>query len=70
MIGVDTWKGVGYIMVILIAGIEAIPGEYYEAAAMDGASGWKFFRHITLPLLMPVSGRDDGTEPALRSQSV
>jgi len=54
VIAVDTWKGVGYIMVILIAGIETIPNEYYEAAAIDGASGWKSFRHITLPLLMPV----------------
>ncbi len=54
VIGVDTWKGVGYLMVILIAGIEAIPGEYFEAAAMDGASSWKIFRHITLPLLTPV----------------
>ena len=54
VIGVDTWKGVGYLMVIMIAGIEAIPAEYFEAAAMDGASGWKSFRHIMLPLLMPV----------------
>ncbi len=54
VIGVDTWKGVGYIMVILIAGIYAIPREYYEAASIDGASGRQAFRHITLPLLMPV----------------
>jgi raffinose/stachyose/melibiose transport system permease protein len=54
VIGVDTWKGAGYIMVILIAGILAIPREYYEAASMDGASGWQTFRHITLPLLRPV----------------
>jgi raffinose/stachyose/melibiose transport system permease protein len=54
VIGVDTWKGVGYIMVILIAGIEAIPREYFEAAAIDGASGWKTLRYITLPLLTPV----------------
>ena len=54
VIGVDTWKGVGYIMVILIAGIEAIPREYYEAAEIDGASGWQSFMHITIPLLMPV----------------
>jgi raffinose/stachyose/melibiose transport system permease protein len=54
VIGVDTWKGVGYIMVILIAGIEAIPKEYFEAAAIDGASGWKILRYITLPLLTPV----------------
>jgi raffinose/stachyose/melibiose transport system permease protein len=54
VIGVDTWKGVGYIMVILIAGIQAIPREYYEAAAIDGAGGWSSLRHLTLPLLMPV----------------
>lgn len=54
VIGVDTWKGVGYIMVILIAGILAIPREYYEAASIDGASGWQAFRYITLPMLRPV----------------
>jgi raffinose/stachyose/melibiose transport system permease protein len=54
VIAVDTWKGVGYIMVILIAGIQAIPREYFEAAAIDGASGWKTLWHITLPMLMPV----------------
>ena len=54
VIGVDTWRGVGYIMVILIAGLHAIPREYYEAAFIDGASGRQAFRHITLPLLMPV----------------
>jgi raffinose/stachyose/melibiose transport system permease protein len=54
VIGVDTWKGVGYIMVILIAGLLAIPRDYYEAAALDGASRWAAFRHITLPLLVPV----------------
>lgn len=54
VIGVDTWRGVGYIMVILIAGVLAVPREYYEAASIDGASGWQAFRHITLPLLIPV----------------
>lgn len=54
VISVDTWKGVGYIMVILIAGIEAIPREYYEAAEIDGASEWQSFTNITIPLLMPV----------------
>ena len=54
IIGVDTWKGVGYIMVILIAGVQAIPRDYYEAASIDGATAWRAFRHITLPLLMPV----------------
>ena len=54
VIGVDTWRGVGYIMVILIAGLQSIPRDYYEAASIDGASGRQTFWHITLPLLMPV----------------
>jgi raffinose/stachyose/melibiose transport system permease protein len=53
VIGVDTWKGVGYIMVILLAGLQAIPKEYYEAAEMDGANAIARLRHITIPLLMP-----------------
>jgi raffinose/stachyose/melibiose transport system permease protein len=53
VIGVDTWKGVGYIMVILLAGLQTIPKEYYEAAQVDGASALARLRHITLPLLMP-----------------
>jgi raffinose/stachyose/melibiose transport system permease protein len=53
VIAVDTWKGVGYIMVILLAGLQSIPHEYIEAAAIDGANAWKRLRHITLPLLMP-----------------
>jgi raffinose/stachyose/melibiose transport system permease protein len=54
VIGVDTWKGVGYIMVILIAGLLAIPREFYEAASCDGASRWQSYRYITLPMMMPV----------------
>jgi raffinose/stachyose/melibiose transport system permease protein len=53
VIGVDTWKGVGYLMVILIAGLQTIPTEYYEAAEIDGASSLAKFRYITLPLLVP-----------------
>ena len=54
VIAVDTWRGIGYIMVILIAGLQAIPREYYEAAAIDGANSRQAFRHVTLPLLVPV----------------
>lgn len=50
---VDTWKGVGFIMVILIAGLQVIPTEYYEAAQIDGANAWDEFWKITLPLLVP-----------------
>jgi raffinose/stachyose/melibiose transport system permease protein len=53
VIAVDTWKGMGYIMVILLAGLQSIPHEYYEAAAIDGANALTRLRHITLPLLMP-----------------
>ena len=50
---VDIWRGVGYIMTILIAGILSISPEYYDAAAIDGAGPWQKFRYITLPLLIP-----------------
>ena len=53
VIGVDTWRGIGYIMVILLAGLQTIPKDYYEAAAIDGASAWQRFRFITVPMLMP-----------------
>jgi raffinose/stachyose/melibiose transport system permease protein len=53
VIGVDTWKGAGYIMVILLAGLQTIPQELYEAAQIDGASPFARFRRITLPLLVP-----------------
>ncbi len=53
VMAVDIWRGVGYIMTILIAGILSISTDYYEASAIDGASGWQKFRYITLPLLLP-----------------
>ncbi|QTX05360.1 carbohydrate ABC transporter permease [Agromyces archimandritae] len=53
--GVDIWKGVGLATLIYIAGIVAIPQEYYEAARVDGSSSWQQFRHITLPLARPAT---------------
>lgn len=53
VMGVDVWRGVGYIMTILIVGILAISPTYYEAADIDGVNGWQRFRYITLPLLKP-----------------
>ena len=52
---VTVWKTVGYPMVIYLAGLQAIPGDLYEAAALDGADGWQRFRHITWPLLTPTT---------------
>lgn len=48
------WKSFGYNMVILLAGLQAIPEALYEAARIDGASAWAQFRHVTLPMLMPI----------------
>ncbi len=45
------WEYLGFQVVIFLAGLEAIPQVYYEAAAVDGARGWDLFRHITVPLL-------------------
>jgi raffinose/stachyose/melibiose transport system permease protein len=53
VIGVDTWKGVGYITVILLAGLQTIPRDYYEAAEIDGAGFWARLGYITIPMLMP-----------------
>lgn len=53
VVGVDTWKGVGYITVILLAGLQTIPKDYYEAAEIDGAGFWARLRYVTLPMLLP-----------------
>jgi len=47
------WQTLGFQVVIFLAGLESIPEDYIDAAAVDGASGWQTFRHITLPLLNP-----------------
>ena len=52
---IDVWKGVGIATLIYIAGLVGIPQEYYEAARVDGVSGWQNFWHITLPLVMPAT---------------
>lgn len=51
----SAWKDLGFVMVIFLAGLQAIPEEYYEAALVDGAGSWARFRHVTLPLLSPAS---------------
>jgi putative chitobiose transport system permease protein len=50
---VTIWKGLGYYMVIYLAGLQGIPSELYEAAALDGSDGWQRHWHITLPLMTP-----------------
>ena len=48
------WKNFGYNMIILLAGLQSIPEQLYEAARIDGASMWQQFRHVTLPMLTPI----------------
>jgi len=52
---IGIWRATPYYMVIFLAGLQAIPAEYYEAAEIDGASRWSTFKDITLPLLKPTT---------------
>ncbi len=51
---VHMWKGFGYGFIILLAGLQTIPNELYEAAEVDGADKWQQFKHITVPCMIPV----------------
>ncbi|WP_438835046.1 carbohydrate ABC transporter permease [Streptococcus pluranimalium] len=55
IIVVSAWQGAGYQMLIFLAGLQNIPSSLYEAASIDGASKWKQFLNITLPMLKPTS---------------
>jgi ABC-type sugar transport system permease subunit len=50
----DSWKNIPFVAIILLAGLQVIPNEVYEAAKVDGATWWQSFRRITLPMLKPV----------------
>ena len=54
MVMVNVWLGIPFMMVILLGGLQSIPGDLYEAAEIDGASSRQSFRHITLPMIAPV----------------
>jgi multiple sugar transport system permease protein len=51
----NIWKGVGFSMIVYLAGLQAIPNELYEASEVDGAGPWTRFRRITVPLLAPTT---------------
>jgi multiple sugar transport system permease protein len=51
---INVWRHMGYTALLIFAGLQAIPRDVYEAAAIDGASEWRIFRSVTLPLLRPV----------------
>ena len=48
---VDAWRTIPFMFLVIYAGLEVLPAELYEAAAVDGASAWQAFRHVTVPLL-------------------
>jgi multiple sugar transport system permease protein len=50
---VGVWRAIGFTIVIFLAGLQSIPDSLYDAAAVDGAGGWRKFRHITIPMLSP-----------------
>ena len=51
----NIWIGIPFNLVVLYSGLQAIPGEVYEAAALDGATTWQTYRHIIIPLLKPIT---------------
>jgi multiple sugar transport system permease protein len=51
----SVWKDIGFIMILFLTGLQNIPQEYYDAAAIDGAGNWDKFRYVTLPLLSPTA---------------
>jgi multiple sugar transport system permease protein len=53
MMVADIWKTTPFVAIIVLAGLVMLPGDIYEAAEIDGASGWYTFWHITVPLLRP-----------------
>ena len=54
VIAANVWRGIPFVAISLLAGLQTIPESLYEAAALDGATSWQRFRHITLPLLTPI----------------
>ncbi|WP_213655747.1 carbohydrate ABC transporter permease [Paenibacillus vini] len=55
LILMTVWKGLGYTMLLYLAALQSVPRSYYEAAELDGASGFKAFLHITWPMVKPVT---------------
>ena len=51
----DAWVSIPFIMILLLAGLQAMPKDVLEAAKVDGASGWQSFWHVTFPIMLPVS---------------
>jgi multiple sugar transport system permease protein len=54
IIVINTWRGLPFYGITLLAGLQTVPPELYEAATIDGAGGWQRFRYVTLPLIQPI----------------
>ncbi len=54
VIFVNIWRGIPFVAITLLAGLQTVPPSLYEAATIDGATRWQMFRHITYPLLTPI----------------
>jgi multiple sugar transport system permease protein len=54
LIAANIWRGIPFVAITLLAGLQTISPSLYEAALLDGASSWQRFRRITVPLLMPI----------------
>jgi multiple sugar transport system permease protein len=54
VIAANVWRGIPFVAITLLAGLQTIPQSLYEAGTLDGASRWQLFRHVTLPLLTPI----------------
>ena len=55
IMSMDAWYSIPFVMVLLLAGLQALPGEILESAKVDGASAWKSFWHMAFPIMLPVS---------------
>jgi multiple sugar transport system permease protein len=53
LIAMSAWRNMGALVIIFLAGLQVVPKEMHEAAAIDGAGAWGRFRHITLPMMRP-----------------
>ncbi|HKG74012.1 MAG TPA: sugar ABC transporter permease [Aestuariivirgaceae bacterium] len=54
VIAANVWRGIPFVAICLLAGLQTISPSLYEAAALDGASSWQRFRYVTMPMLMPI----------------
>ena len=54
LIAANVWRGIPFVAICLLAGLQTISPSLYEAAALDGATPWQRFRHVTMPMLMPI----------------